>query len=91
MERVLNSRSFVSAVLAMVTGAYLLYTHPFVESQIFLHVISIRAPRAFLSFKYLYTLFLFTTPYMAYMGLLSGLYIFTLKAGRPTTAGRLPR
>ena len=91
MEKILNSRSFVAALFAMATGIYLFYAHPFPEHQLFLQVISIRAPHAYLSFKCLYTLFLFTTPYMGYLGLLSGIYIFTLKAGRRITAGPLPR
>jgi hypothetical protein len=54
MQRTLESRVFISAILAMATGAFLFYTHPFPDEQIFLHVISLRAPHAFLSFKYLY-------------------------------------
>ena len=90
MQRVLESRSFVAAVFAMATGVYLFYAHPFPEHPVFLQVISMRAPHAFLSFKYLYIVFLFTTPYMGYSAAFSGLYIFTLKAGRRVTAGRLP-
>ena len=90
MEKVLNSRSFVAAIFAMATGVYLFYAYPFPEHQVFLQVISIRAPHAYLSFKGLYIVFLFTTPYMGYLGLLSGIYIFTLKTGRCITAGRLP-
>ncbi len=63
----------------MGTGLYLFYARPFPETPVFLHVISIRAPRAFLSFRYLYTVCLFTTPYLAYLGIFSGLYIATLK------------
>src|SRR5438093_12929994 len=65
-QRILNSRVFLAALLAMATGIYLFYTNPFPGEQIFLRVISTRAPCAFLSFKYLYTMFLFTTPYMVY-------------------------
>jgi hypothetical protein len=39
---------------------------------------------------YSYTLFLYTTPYIAYSILLSGVYIFALKAGRKIRAGKLP-
>jgi hypothetical protein len=91
MQRILNSRVFVAMLLAMATGAYLFYAYPFPEGQVFLRVILIRAPYAFLSFKYLYVTFLFTTPYMAYSTLLSGLYVFTLKPRWRVTPGRLPR
>ncbi len=91
MQRILNSRIFLATLLAMATGAYLFYAFPFPGDQIFLRVVSIRAPYVFLSFKYLYTTFLFTTPYMAYATILSGLYIFTLRSSWRITPGRLPR
>ena len=90
MQRILHSRGFVAAVLAMGAGAFLYYTHPFPEDQLFLLVISIRAPHAFLSFKYLYNTILFTTPYMVFSTLLSGVYIFALKVRRRISPGRLP-
>jgi type IV secretory system conjugative DNA transfer VirD4/TraG family protein len=90
VQRVLESRAFLAAILATGTGVFLFYRHTFPDDQIFLRVIAVRAPEAFLSFKYLYYTFLFTTPYLAYSTLLSGLYIFTLKARRPIEPGRLP-
>jgi len=91
MQRTLESRVFMSAILAMAAGALLFYTHPFPDEQIFLRVIALRAPLAFLSFKYLYYALLFTTPYLVCSTALSNLYIFTLKARRHTSPGRLPR
>jgi TraM recognition site of TraD and TraG len=91
MQRVLRSRSFLAALLAMATGLYLFYTFPFPANQLFLRVIAIRAPYAFLSFEWLYRLFLFTTPYMVYATILSGLYIFTLRGDERIAPGRLPR
>jgi len=91
IQRILHSRGFVSALLAMGTGAFLYYTHPFPQEQVFLRVISIRAPYAFLSFKYFYNTILFTTPYMVFSTVLSGLYIFALKIRRHISPGRLPR
>jgi hypothetical protein len=90
MQRVLESRAFLAAILAMATGAFLFYTRAFPDDQVFLRVIAARAPEAFLSFKYLYYTFLFSTPYLAYSTALSGLYIFTLKARRRIEPGRLP-
>jgi hypothetical protein len=89
MQRALESRAFISAVLAMSAGAFLFYKYPFPDEQIFLRVIALRAPYAFLSFKYLYDVLLFTTPYLVCSAVLSGLYIFTLKARRTISPGRL--
>ncbi|HEV2224553.1 MAG TPA: TraM recognition domain-containing protein [Candidatus Acidoferrales bacterium] len=91
IQRILHSRGFVSALLAMGTGVFLYYTHPFPADQIFLRVIAMRAPHAFLSFQYLYNTILFTTPFMVFSTVLSGLYIFTLKVRRRISPGRLPR
>lgn len=90
MQRALESRAFIAAILAMATGAFLFYTHPFSNEQVFLRVIALRAPQAYLSFRYLYYTLLFSTPYLVYSTLLSGLYIFTLKSRRPISPGRLP-
>src|ERR1700678_2217579 len=90
MQRVLESRAFLAAILAMATGAFLFYTRAFPDDQILLRVIAVRAPEVFLSLKYLYYTFLFSTPYLAYSVALSGFYIFTLKARRRIEPGRLP-
>jgi hypothetical protein len=68
----------------------LYFRTPFPEDNIFLRVMAMRSAPAFLFFKYSYTLFLYTTPYIAYSILLSGIYIFALKAGRKIRAGKLP-
>ena len=90
MRRVLASRHFVAAVLAMGSGMVLFYARPFPEDQLFLRVIAMRAPHVFLSFRCLYNIALFTTPYIAYLGVLSALYIGTLRLRRRIVAGRLP-
>src|ERR1700733_15348265 len=90
MQRALESRAFIAAILAMAAGTSLVFAHPFPDEQIFLHVIAVRAPHAFLSFKYLYYTFLFTTPYIVCLTLLSALYIFTLRARQHISPGRLP-
>src|SRR5712664_2378543 len=91
MKRTLESRAFISAILAMAIGTFLFYTHPFPDEQIFLRVIAVRAPQVFLSFQYLYCALLFTTPYLVCSTVLSGLYIFTLKARQTISPGRLPK
>ena len=89
-RRMLDSRSFVAALLAMATGLVLFYRAPFPENQVFLKVIALRAPHVLESFECLYWMFLFSTPYMAYAGALSVLYTFTMKLGRKIAPGRLP-
>src|SRR2546430_3962099 len=90
IQRILHSRQFLACLLSAATGMALYFTAPFPEDNIFLRVMAIRSAPAFLFFKYSYTLFLYTTPYIAYSILLSGIYIFALKAGRKIRAGKLP-
>ena len=90
-RRILVSRHFVAALLAMVTGMVLFYTRPFPEEQLFLKLIAKRRPLAFQSFRWLYRVSLFTTPYMMYIGTLSALYVGTLKFRPRVVAGQLPR
>jgi len=90
-RRILASRHFVAATLAMATGMVLFYTRPFPEGHLFLQLIALRAPHAFASFRWLYTVCLFTTPYIAYLGMLSALYVGTLKFRTRVIAGQLPR
>jgi len=89
-RKVLDSRGFVAALIAMATGLVLFYKVPFPENQVFLRVIAVRAPHAFASFEWLYRISLFSTPYMFFAGTFSALYVFTLKLGRRVTAGPLP-
>jgi len=90
MQRALESRAFLSALLAMAAGLALFYRYPFPQDQFFLRVIAMRAPQALISFQYIYYTLLFTTPYLVSSTVLSGLYIFTLKAQRNVTPGSLP-
>ncbi|MBS1867903.1 MAG: hypothetical protein JSS69_18485, partial [Acidobacteria bacterium] len=90
-RRILASRHFVAAMLAMATGMVLFYTQPFPEGHLFLQLIALREPHAFASFRWLYVVCLFTTPYIAYLGMLSALYVGTLKFRPRVIAGQLPR
>jgi len=90
IQRILHSRVFLACLLSAATGMALYFRVPFPGDNIFLRVMAIRSAPAFLFFKYSYTLFLYTTPYIAYSILLSGIYIFALKAGRKIRAGELP-
>ena len=90
IQRILHARNFLACIFAASTGVALYFRVPFPEDNLFIHVMEIRSSSAFLFFKYSYTLFLDTTPYIAYSILLSGIYIFALKAGRKIRAGKLP-
>jgi hypothetical protein len=90
IQRMLHARQFVACLLAATTGIALYFRAPFPESNLFLQLMALRAHYPFLFFKYSYTLFLYSTPYIAYSVLLSGVYIFARKAGRKIRAGRLP-
>jgi len=91
VRRILASRHFVAGVLALATGMVLFYTRPFPERQFFLALIFRRAPNTFESFRWLYNVTLFTTPYMVYLSVLSALYIGTLKLRPRVVPGQLPR
>src|SRR3974390_539453 len=90
IQRILQARHFFACLLAAGTGMALYFRAPFPESNLFVQVMALRAHYAFLFFKYSYTLFLYTTPYILFSVLLSGVYIFALKAGSKIRAGRLP-
>jgi TraM recognition site of TraD and TraG len=90
IQRILHSRHFLACLTSAATGMAFYFRAPFPEDNIFLRVMAIRSASAFLFFKYSYTLFLYTTPYIVYSILLSGIYIFALKAGRKIRAGKLP-
>jgi hypothetical protein len=90
IQRILDARHFLARLLSAATGMALYFRTPFPEDNIFLRVMAIRSESAFLFLKYSYTLFLYTTPYLVYSILLSGVYIFALKTGRRIRAGKLP-
>jgi hypothetical protein len=89
IQRILHSRH-IRACLSAATGMAPYFRAPFPEDNIFLRVMAIRSASAFFFFKYSYTLFLYTTPYIVYSILLSGSYIFAVKAGRKIRACKLP-
>ncbi len=90
IQRVLNSKNFVAFLLATATGMTLYFVMPFPEGNPFLRLIAVKAPLVSHGARYSYIAMLFTTPYIAYSLLLSGLYIFTLKARRRIAPASLP-
>ncbi len=88
--RLLHSRQLVASFLAAATGMALYLRVPFPEANLFLQVMAVRSAAAFLFFKYSYTLFLYTTPFIGFSILFSGMYIFALKSRARARAGKLP-
>ena len=76
MQRILNSKNFVACLLSAGTGMVLYFRLPFPIGNVFLQVVALRVPLVHDGLFYSYNLFLFTTPYIAYSILLSGLYIY---------------
>jgi hypothetical protein len=90
IQRLLNSKNLVACLLAAATGLVLYIRMPFPEDNFFFELMFLWARPVFQGFKYTYILFLYTTPYICYSILLSGLYIFALKIPQRIRPGRLP-
>jgi hypothetical protein len=90
IQRILNSKNFLACLLAAATGLVLYVKMPFPEDNLFFELMFLWARPVFQGFKYTYILFLYTTPYIVYSILFSGLYIFALKIPKRIRPGRLP-
>src|SRR6266480_2644255 len=90
IQRVLNSKNFLACLFAAATGMFLYIRMPFPEDNLFFELMFLWARPVFQGFKYTYVLFLYTTPYIVYSILFSGLYIFALKIPQRIRPGRLP-
>jgi hypothetical protein len=90
IQGLLQSKNPLACLLAAVTGIILYIRMPFPEDNFFLELIFLWSRAVFLGLKYSYLLFLYTTPFIAYSILLSGLYIAALKIPQKIRSGRLP-
>ncbi len=90
IQRALHSKNFIALLLTLGTGTILFFQAPFPEDNIILQLIALRAPEVFAGLKYSYVVMLFTTPYITFSILLSGLYIFALKGHRRIAPAHLP-
>jgi hypothetical protein len=90
IQRLLHSRNLIASLLASATGLALYFKLPFPQDNLYLELVDLWARPAFLAFKYSYILFLYTTPYIVYSVLLSGIYIFALRGPEKPRPGRLP-
>ena len=75
IQRIHKSKNLVAFVLAAATGVTLYFRMPSPEGNIFLRVTALQSPFAVEVLKYSRTLFLFSTPYIGYSVVFSGLYI----------------
>jgi hypothetical protein len=90
IQRLLRSKNLIAFVLAAATGMLLYFRVPFPEGNFFLELLFLWARPVFLGLKYSYIVFLYTTPYIVYSVLFSGIYIFALKIPQKIHPGRLP-
>jgi hypothetical protein len=81
-EKLLASRGLLAYLLASATGLTLFLKCPFPGDDLILRLIALREPVILGGFKYTYDVFLFTTPYIFYSVIFSGLYIFALRPAR---------
>jgi hypothetical protein len=89
LERVTNSRTFLSFVLAGVTGLFLFFAYPFPQGNLYLQYIALKDPLVNTIFARSYTLFLFTTPFFIYSAALSGVYVISFGRRRKQKTSRL--
>src|ERR1041385_3087799 len=90
LEKVSNSRTFLSFVLAAITGMVLYAQCPFPQSNLYLQYIAVRDPLVYSVLARSYTLFLFTTPFFVYSAALSGVYILSFRRKRKQKTSSLP-
>ncbi len=90
IQRLLESRNLLAFLMAAGTGFLLYLKLPFPEQNLFLELTFLWARPVYLGLEYSYIAFLYTTPYIAYSILLSGIYIFALKVPGKVRPGDLP-
>lgn len=90
LERVANSRTFLSVVLAGLTGLILFFSHPFPQGNLYLQYIALKDPLVFSVLARSYTLFLFTTPFFIYSAAFSGVYLLSFGRRRKQKRSSLP-
>src|SRR6266404_5123908 len=90
IQRILSSKNFVACLLAAVMGMALYFKLPFPAENDFLQLMALQAPFVHEGLFYSYNHFLFTTPYIAYLIVLSGLYVFGLTLHKKIRVGELP-
>src|SRR5260370_20400555 len=90
LERVTNSRTFLSFVLAGMTGLILFFAYPFPQGNLYLQYIALKDPLVYGVLARSYTLFLFTTPFFIYSAALSGVYVLSFSRRQKRKTNSLP-
>ena len=79
IQRILVSKNLTAYFLACATGLTLHLTWPFPGHDPVLQLIALREPAIYDGIRYIYSLFLFTTPYILFSLVLSCLYVFAFR------------
>src|ERR1051325_5153456 len=90
IQRTLASKDLVAYVLACATGLTLYFSCPFPSHDPVLRLIALRAPAIYEGIRSIYSAFLFTTPYILFSVVLSGLYVFALRPPKKARPSALP-
>ena len=91
IQRVLASKGLVASVLASGTGLTLFFGCPFPVHNLVLRLIALCQPIIYEGLRYSYTLFLFTSPYIAYCLFRSGFSVFASRRTCKLKALELPK
>src|SRR5262249_24100563 len=93
LDRILDSKSFVSFVAASTTWFYLFIRYPFPENNLVLGYIHLKDPLVYGFIYWSTTIMKFTTPFIIYSSILSCIYIFAYRHGpriKPVPLGLYP-
>lgn len=90
IQRVLASKNLAAFALACGTGLALFYRYPFPSDDLLLRLVAVREPFIWEGIRLGYTLFLFTTPYILFSLVFSGLYVLALHPRERVSAIGLP-
>ena len=90
LERILNSKTFVSFSLAALTGCVLFFRYPFPGQNPYLELVAIKDPAVYNGIYWTYVLMMFSTPFIIYSSILSGLFVFAYRGGRKLKPAPLP-
>lgn len=90
IQRILASKGLAAYVLACAKGLTLYISRPFPNHDLLLCLIALHAPAIYDGIWYFYFLSLFTTPYILFSVVLSGVYVFALGPPKKSKPEALP-
>src|SRR5437660_6816578 len=77
-------------MLAAITWTVLHSLYPFPAGNLYLQLISYKDPAVYSAIFWIYSLMMFTTPFIIYSSVFSGIYTFAYRHGRTPKAVPLP-